>query len=40
MIPFYRNVLASLHFLSMDHQLLDKFQNGNKILIYPKAIQK
>jgi len=33
-------VLASLHFLLMDHQMLDKFQNGNKILIYPKAVKK
>lgn len=38
MMSFYHNVLALLHFLSVDHQLLDKFQNGNKILMYLKAI--
>lgn len=37
MRSFCHNVLASLHFLSVDHQLLDKFQNGSKILKYLKA---
>lgn len=39
MRSFYHNVLALLHFLSVDHQLLDKFQNENKILMYLEAVK-
>lgn len=39
MMSFYHNAFALLHFLSMDHQLLGKFQNENKILIYLKAVK-
>lgn len=38
MMSFYHNVIALLHFLLEDHQLIDKFQNGNKILIFLKAV--
>lgn len=38
-MPFYHNELASLHFLSMGHQSLHKFQSENKILKYLRAVK-